>query len=233
MRRHWWGQRWPWRGSKDRELPTFWHSNLLQEAGVLILLLLLFAASGAAALAELRRRYIAVYRAEAEKVELTLSDQLQQAREELIQFSQLPGPLRNGQTARLLTDFSELYQLNSQLRITRIIKRLPGSQVFRGFSLSRSPLVGYLQQSRSTTVFSPLLRQQHHHQVTISAHDRGPGRWPLCDRLDRHQLERWRHLQRCRARPGVQCRWRQGRRRVSRQQHHHWVTISAHDHGSG
>lgn len=158
MRRHWWGQCWPWRGSKDRELPTFWHSNLLQEAGVLTLLLLLFAASGAAALAELRRRYIAVYLAEAEKVELTLSDQLQQAREELIQFSQLPGPLRNGQTARLLTDFSELYQLNPQLRITRIIKRLPGSQVFRGFSLSRSPLVGYLQQSRSTTVFSPLLR---------------------------------------------------------------------------
>lgn len=158
MSTHPWPWGWPWQGRKSGALPTFWHSNLIQEAGVLGLLLLLLTASGVLALGELRRRYIAIYQSEARKVELILADQLQQAREQLIRFSDLPAPQRNAQTAILLTDFSELYQLNGQLAIAAIIKRLPGSQVFTGFSLSRSPLVGYLRQSHSAGSFSPLLR---------------------------------------------------------------------------
>lgn len=148
---------WPWPKNQGRELPTFWQSNLIQEAGVLALLLLLFAASGALALGELRRRYIAVYQSEARKVELILSDQLEQAREQLIRFSQLPQAERNGRTALLLTDFSELYQLNDELSITEIIKRLPSSQVFPGFSLSRSALQSYLLHQHADS-FSPLVR---------------------------------------------------------------------------
>jgi hypothetical protein len=65
---------------KQRRLPTLWQSYLLQDILVLGLLFFLFTISGLVALSELRRRYITIYRAEAEKVELTLSEKLEQAR---------------------------------------------------------------------------------------------------------------------------------------------------------
>ena len=141
-----------------RRLPTFWQSNLLLEASALAVLLLLFAASSGLALAHLRQRHIAVAAAEAEKVELMLNDQLQQARQQLERFARLPEAERRLPMAALLTDFSDLYQLNRQLEVSRVIKRLPTSQVFPQFSLQRSPLASYLQQPRSSGDFSPLLR---------------------------------------------------------------------------
>ncbi|MEA5414387.1 GGDEF domain-containing protein [Synechococcus sp. BA-132 BA5] len=143
---------------KQRRLPTLWQSNLLQDAHVLGLLFLLFAFSGLVALNELRSRYIKVYRAEAEKVELTLSEKLQQARAQLLLFSRLPQVQRSQQTAALLIDFSELYDLSPELQLTRVIKSLSRSQVFPGFSLTKSPLASYLRHERGVNTYSPLLR---------------------------------------------------------------------------
>lgn len=71
------------------KLPTFWQRNLAQEVAVLALLLLLFAVSSAAAMMQLRQRYIAIAAAEAEKVELRLSELLQKARQQLRLFAEL------------------------------------------------------------------------------------------------------------------------------------------------
>ena len=141
-----------------RRLPTFWQSNLVQEASALAVLILLFAGSSVLTLAHLRQRYIAVAAAEAEKVELLLNDQLREARQQLQRFARLPDGEHRLPMAALLTDFSDLYQLNRQLEVSRVIKRLPTSQVFPQFSLQRSPLASYLLQPRAGDDFSPLLR---------------------------------------------------------------------------
>lgn len=175
---------------KQRRLPTFWQSNLIQETRVLALLILLFAASGGWALSELRRRYIALYRAEAKKVELALSEQLQQARDQLKTFAELRESQRNPQTAALLADFSDLYEVDPQLRITRIIKSLPQSQVFPGFTLSRGPLASYLLQTPRATAFSPLLRGFEDSRASIYIAHRKPDGF-LLGRMNLESLQRF------------------------------------------
>ena len=141
-----------------RSPPTFWQRNLSQEASVLALLLLLFAASSAWALAQLRNRYIAVAAAEAEKVELRLNEQLQQANQQLRLFARLVDVSNRQPMAELLSDFSDLYQVNHALQVTEVIQQLPTSQVFAQFSFRRSPLASNLRLHRSEGGFSPLLR---------------------------------------------------------------------------
>lgn len=175
---------------KQRRLPTFWQSNLIQESRVLLLLIILFSASGSWALAELRKRYIAVYRAEAEKVELALSEQLQQARLQLVRFSELTQSQRNEQTAALLADFSDLYEVDPQLRLKRVIKSLPQSQVFPGFTLSRGRLAGYLLKSRSTNPFSPLLRGFEDSRASIYIAQKQPDGF-LLGRMNLESLQRF------------------------------------------
>jgi diguanylate cyclase (GGDEF)-like protein len=152
---------------KQRRLPTLWQSYLLQDILVLGLLFFLFTISGLVALSELRRRYITIYRAEAEKVELTLSEKLEQARAQLLLFSRLSQVQRNQHTAALLIDYSELYELSPQLKFTKIIKSLPGSQVFPGYSLTQSPLASYLRQKRRVNTYSPLLRGFEDNRASI------------------------------------------------------------------
>ena len=141
-----------------RPLPTFWQRNLSQEASVLALLILLFAASSAWALAQLRNRYIAVAAAEAEKVELRLNEELQQADQQLRLFARLVDARRRHPLAKLLSDFSDLYAVNHALQVTEVIHQLPTSQVFPQFSFSRSPLASSLRMDQSRGGFSPLLR---------------------------------------------------------------------------
>ncbi|MCP9860575.1 MULTISPECIES: GGDEF domain-containing protein [unclassified Cyanobium] len=159
---------------KQRRLPTLWQNYLLQDICVLGLLFFLFASSGIVALSELRRRYINIYRAEAEKVELTLSEKLQQARAQLLLFSRLAQAQRNQQTAAMLIDFSELYELSPQLKLTVVIKSLSRSQVFPGFSLTQSPVASYLRQERGVNAYSPLLRGFEDSRASIYIMLRGP-----------------------------------------------------------
>lgn len=151
-------QRWQMPMKAGRKLPTFWQRNLLQEISVLALLLVLFSVFGIAALGELKRHYFIVYRAAADNVELVLNEKLQQAKHELIRFSQLPQQQQNEQTVLLLADYSEIYRLDTRLSITQILKRNPSSQIFKGFSFARSPLIDYLNQTSPVDDYSPLLR---------------------------------------------------------------------------
>ena len=140
------------------KLPTFWQRNLTQEVVVLALLLLLFIGSSALAMVQLRKRYIAVAAAQAEKVELRLSEQLQKARQQLRLFAQLNRGESRRAMAGLMDDFSDIYQLSPALEVTEVIRQRPTSQVFPQFSLSRSPLATYLRQPASNGDYSPLLR---------------------------------------------------------------------------
>lgn len=143
---------------RPRRLPTFWQRNLAQEASVLALLLLLFAISSAVTMAQLRQRYIAIAATAAEKVELRLSEQLQNARQQLRLFAELSGETNRASLAALMHDFSDLYQLNAALEITEVIRQRSTSQVFPQFSLSRGPLAAHLSKPAPEADFSPLLR---------------------------------------------------------------------------
>lgn len=173
-----------------RRLPTFWQGNLIQEAGAHALLIALFAASSGLALAHLRQRHIAVAEAEARTVEVMLQDQLQQARQQLLLFSQQAGQDNRRPMAALLTDFSDLYELDAELEIRTIIKSRPDSQVFPGYSLRRTPLAEMLQRHGDPRPFSPLLRgfEDGRPSLYIALPDRGG---LLLGRLNLDSLQRY------------------------------------------
>ena len=58
----------------------------------------------------------------------------------------------------LMPDFSDLYQVNTALEITEVIRQRSTSQVFPQFSLRRGPLADHLSNPAPGADFSPLLR---------------------------------------------------------------------------
>jgi len=91
-------------------------------------------------------------------VELRLNEQLQKASQQLRLFAEVSQGDNRRSMARLINDFSDLYQLNRSLEVTEVLKQRPSSQVFPQFSLSRTPLATYLRQQGSADDYSPLLR---------------------------------------------------------------------------
>jgi len=86
-----------------------------------------------------------------------LQNHLQDTRQGLHDFAMLPEGERSPSVAELLYAYSDLYEVDEQLRIGRIYKAVPQSQVFPGFSFSRGPLGEHLRESPHSSGLSRLM----------------------------------------------------------------------------
>jgi signal transduction histidine kinase/HPt (histidine-containing phosphotransfer) domain-containing protein len=86
-----------------------------------------------------------------------LQNHLQETRLGLIDFAALPDAERTPSVAALLPAYSDLYAVDRELRIRRIYKSVPQTQVFPGFSLSHGPLGELLRGSPDSGQLSRLM----------------------------------------------------------------------------
>jgi signal transduction histidine kinase len=115
------------------------HEWLAAGAGAALLI-----GAGAVSLEVLQSRYLALQRAEANRVKHHLQVHIDEARDQLKNFLRLPPPLWQQQAGALLPSFSDLYELDEQLRVRQVIKAAPRSRVFAGFSFAGSAITPYL-----------------------------------------------------------------------------------------
>lgn len=101
--------------------------------------------AGAVSLEVLQSRYLSLQRAEANRVKHHLQVHIDEARDQLKNFLRLPPPLWQQQAGALLPSFSDLYELDEQLRVRQVIKAAPRSRVFAGFSFAGSAIAPYLR----------------------------------------------------------------------------------------
>lgn len=104
--------------------------------------------AGVVILEVLRQRNEQFQLAEAKRVKYHLLVHLEQSREQLHHFLQLPPSKLQLNAGALLPSFSDLYILNNQQQVQRVIKASPASRVFKGFSFAGS-VISHDLQSRS------------------------------------------------------------------------------------
>ncbi len=137
---------------------TFRSYTLFVEISALVLTFaVLFAAIGLT-LSEMNRKYLELRLADVGRVRLFLERSLEEAKETLEAFENLPETERTPAVMNLFSEFSDIYRLDRGLQITRIYKASPGSKVFRGFSFSSGKLAGYLNSVGERREFSEIMR---------------------------------------------------------------------------
>jgi len=102
--------------------------------------------------------YLNLRLADADKVHLFLESQLIEARKKLEIFASIPEKECSPSLQDMFTDFSDIYLLDSELRIDRIYKSVKKSKVFKGFSFSGGKLGAYLKSSIREKIFSDIMR---------------------------------------------------------------------------
>jgi hypothetical protein len=124
---------------------SFWCyclNGALLAAGLAFLVLAL---GGWFTLAELEKRYLQLDRADAQKMHFYLRKHLAAGVDQLEQLASLRSDPPAASLQLALQPFSDLYLIDSSLRIQRVLKAVPGSQVFQGFSFSGGGISPYLR----------------------------------------------------------------------------------------
>lgn len=128
---------------------SFWRYCLSQELMALAVALGVLGTVGWLAGQELNSRYLNLHRADAERVQFHLQEHIGEAIEQFRFLRSLPTQARSEMADQFLTNFSDLYRLDPELKVLEILKFKPGSRVFQGFSFSRSPVAAYVRQQHS------------------------------------------------------------------------------------
>jgi signal transduction histidine kinase len=130
----------------SRKRPTsFWRYSLNVELLAAGLAFLVLALGGWFTLRELEKRYVELFRADAEKMNLYLCEHLAAGVDQLEHLASLR-PDQSATSLQLaLQPFSDLYLIDSSQQIQRVLKAVPGSRVFQGFSFSQSKIAPYLR----------------------------------------------------------------------------------------
>jgi signal transduction histidine kinase len=129
-----------------KEPISFWRYTLSQELIALAVALGVLSSASWWTLQQLNQRYISLHRADTDRVQLLLQEHLSEAIQQFRLFSTLESDSRTPVASRLITSFSDIYELDRNFRIVHIHKQQRGSRVFKGFSFTGSQLAGYLQQ---------------------------------------------------------------------------------------
>ncbi|HYN79114.1 MAG TPA: ATP-binding protein [Lamprocystis sp. (in: g-proteobacteria)] len=137
---------------------TFRHYNLVQEVVVLVLTFAILFLAIWFTLAGMNRKYLDLRLADAAKVHLFLDNHLDDARGNLVQFTQLPEAERSPTVLTLFSEFSDIYRLDERLRVAQIYKAAPDSKVFTGFSFSGGKLAAYVKGLGEPDDFSEIMR---------------------------------------------------------------------------
>lgn len=140
----------------SRRPPTsFWRYSLNVELLAAGLAFLVLALGSWFTLRELEKRYVELFRADAEKMNLYLREHLAAGVDQLEHLVSLrPDPATAG-LQLALQPFSDLYLIDSSQRIQRVLKAVPGSRVFQGFSFSQSKISPYLRSGVVAASDSP------------------------------------------------------------------------------
>lgn len=101
--------------------------------------------AGAVSLALLNGRYLDLQKAEANRVKHHLQVHIEEAGEQLQEFLNQPQEQWQRLAGPLLPSFSDLYELDDQLKVQQVFKASQGSRVFSGFSFAGAAAANHLR----------------------------------------------------------------------------------------
>ncbi len=126
------------------------------ELSALALILVFLAIAAVLSLRNVDSSYSHLRRSEVQKAHLIVQRELDVARHDFEAFAQVPEAERTKSLLNVLSGFSDVYKLNSELRVKRVYKSKKGSMVFPGFGFSGGELRNYIINSGAQCEFSPI-----------------------------------------------------------------------------
>ncbi len=111
---------------------------------------------------------------DADKTRLILEEHLKQAQQELRSFVELEEIERAGVSRLFLRSFSDLYQLDADLKIVRIYTSVPGNRLFPGYSFAQGRLGRYLQEDSQPDDFSEIMMGLEDEKPSLYYHIKTP-----------------------------------------------------------
>ncbi|MEB3156305.1 MAG: HAMP domain-containing sensor histidine kinase [Cyanobacteriota bacterium] len=140
----------------------------------------LLISAGMVSLAVLRGRILELQRADANRVSYHLKVHLDQGRKQLQHYLRLPRSQWQPQAGALLPSFSDLYELDDQQHVRRVIKTASGSRVFEGFSFAGSAISHHLRPNdRQSGGITPIVRGLEDEFTSVYVWQRVDGRLML------------------------------------------------------
>lgn len=145
--------------------------------------------AGALSLAVLRGRYLDLQQADANRVKHHLQVHIEEAGQQLGEFLNQPQDRWQVMAGALLPSFSDLYELDDQLKVRQVFKASPGSRVFPGFSFASSAIASHLRAgNRQTRGSTPILRGLEDELTSIYVLEQHNGR-PILARIQLGYIE--------------------------------------------
>ncbi len=126
------------------------------EMSALALILVFLATAAILSLRNVDSSYSHIRRSEIKKAHLVVQKELDLARHAFEAFAQLPEAERTKSVLNMLSLFSDVYKLDSELLVQKVYKSNKGSMVFPGFGFSGGETGKYIRNSRGQSEFSPI-----------------------------------------------------------------------------
>ena len=139
-------------------LKTFRGYTLFLEVSALLVTLVILSAAVWLTVDRMNDKYLYPSRDDTAKVHLSLSNHLDAVRPKLETFAALSEADRVPAMVELLSDFSDIYQLDRDLRVKRIYKAVAGSRVSPGYSFYGGRLAELQEGSGNWNSFSGIMR---------------------------------------------------------------------------
>ncbi len=139
-------------------LTTFRGYTLFLEVSALLVTLVILSAAVWLTVDRMNDKYLYPSRDDAAKVHLALSAHLNAVRPKLERFAALSEAERSPAMAGLLTDFSDIYRLDRDLRVERIYQAVAGSRVSLGYSFSGGRLAELREGAGNWNCYSEIMR---------------------------------------------------------------------------
>jgi diguanylate cyclase (GGDEF)-like protein/PAS domain S-box-containing protein len=139
-------------------LKTFRGYTLFLEVSALLGTLAILSAAVWLTVDRMKDKYLAPRRDDPSKVHLSLSNHLDAVRPRLERFAALPEAARLPAMVDLLADFSDVYRLDRDLRVTHIYRAVTGSRVANGSSFSGSKLAELQEGTGNWNSYSAIMR---------------------------------------------------------------------------
>ncbi len=137
---------------------TFREYLLILEISAMTLISVLLFVSIRLVLDQSNIAYLKLRLADADKVHLFLESQMLEARKKLEVFASIPENERSPSLQLIFADFSDIYLLDSELRIEQVFKSVEKTKVFKGFSFSGGRLGAHLKSPNRENIFSDIMR---------------------------------------------------------------------------
>lgn len=152
---------------KSVRTSSFWRTSLNAELLAAVLAGGVLLGGSWIALSRLQQSYVQLAQADAERVNLYLREHLAAGSVQLQQLAELPVEQLQGSAPRLLQVFSDLYLVDAQHQVRRILKSASGSRVFMGFSFAGSRIEPYLHSGKGVGSTSHISRGLEDERASI------------------------------------------------------------------